>query len=250
MPASAVTGVFDEALSILICSQYDEPGTRRSTIGLTGQFMAKKAAANTLTRGYKKKARTRQQLLDAALRIYARTGVAGLALNTLAEEAGVSNGTVYNYFRTREEVLEAVGLELAVQLSQQILVFSEGVSSGAERLCIGVRTFMGKALDDPEWTRALITVVRYAEGMRSALANYLRADLQAGREQGDFDYANEEMAMAMVMSATMGAMNLVVEGIEMEHADRVAAEMILRSLGVSASKARKIASLPLPRAAD
>ena len=56
--------------------------------------------------------------------------------------------------------------------------------------------------------------------------------------------------MAMVMSATMGAMNLVVEGIEMEHADRVAAEMILRSLGVSASKARKIASLPLPRTAD
>ena len=217
--------------------------------------MAKKAArdtgaapADTLTRGYKKKARTRQQLLDAALRIYARAGVGGLALNTLAEEAGVSNGTVYNYFRTREEVLEAVGLELAVQLSQQILVFSEAVSSGAERLCIAVRTFMGKALDDPEWTRALITIVRYAEGMRSALATYLRADLQAGRQQGDFDYANEEMAMAMVVSATMGAMNLVVEGIEVEDADRIAAEMILQSLGVAARKARHIASLPLPKA--
>lgn len=206
--------------------------------------------ANTVTRGHKKKARTRQQLLDAAMRVYARAGAGGLALNALAEEAGVSNGTVYNYFRTREEVLEAVGLELAVQLSEQVLVFSEGVSSGAERLCIGVRTFMNKALDDPEWARALITVVRYAEGMRSALANYLRADLQAGRQQGDFDYTNEEMAMALVVSATTGAMNFVIEDFDVEHPDRIAAEMILQSLGVPAEKAKLIASLPLPKAVD
>jgi AcrR family transcriptional regulator len=37
---------------------------------------------------------SRQQRLDAALRIYARAGAGDLALNTLAEEAGVSNSTV------------------------------------------------------------------------------------------------------------------------------------------------------------
>jgi AcrR family transcriptional regulator len=50
---------------------------------------------DALTRGHKKKARTRQQLLEAALRIYARKGAGDLALNELAEECGVSNGTVY-----------------------------------------------------------------------------------------------------------------------------------------------------------
>ena len=210
--------------------------------------MAKKATpgtgktpASTLTRGHKKKARTRQQLLDAALRIYAHAGV-----DTLAEEAGVSNGTVYNYFRSREQVLEAVGLELAVQLSEQILTVSEAVDSGAERLSIAVRTFMNKARTDPDWTRALITVVRYAEGMRSTLAIYLRADLQAGRRQGDFHYAHEEMAMSMVLSATLGAMNLLLEDGEVEHADRIAAEMVLQALGVPPGDAKRIAGLPLP----
>ncbi|HCB40298.1 MAG TPA: TetR/AcrR family transcriptional regulator, partial [Gammaproteobacteria bacterium] len=66
-----------------------------------------------LTRGFKKKARTRQTLVDAAIRIYAEKGVGALLLNELAERAGVSNGTVYNYFKTREEVLQAVGIELA-----------------------------------------------------------------------------------------------------------------------------------------
>ena len=188
---------------------------------------------------------SRQQRLDAAQRIYAHAGVGGLALNTLAEEAGVSNGTVYNDFRSREEVLEVVGLELAVQLSEQILTVSEAVDSGAERLSIAVRTFMNKARTDPDWTRALITVVRYAEGMRSTLATYLRADLQAGRRQGDFHYAHEEMAMSMVISATLGAMNLLVEDGGVEHADRIAAGMVLQALGVPPEKAKGIAGLPL-----
>ena len=206
----------------------------------------RKAPANTLTRGHKQKTRSRQQRLDAALRICAHAGVGGLALNTLADEAGVSSGAIDNDFRSREAVLEAVGLELAVQLSEQILTVSEAVDSGAERLSIAVRTFMNKARTDPDWTRALITVVRYAEGMRSALATYLRADLQAGRRQGDFHYAHEEMAMSMVISATLGAMNLLVEEGEVERADRIAAEMVLQALGVPPEKAVRIAGLPLP----
>ncbi|WOD29603.1 TetR/AcrR family transcriptional regulator [Alloalcanivorax xenomutans] len=184
--------------------------------------------------------------MDAALRLCPHAGVGDLALNTFADEAGVPNGTVDNDFRSREQVLEAVGLELAVQLSEQTLTVSEAVDSGAERLSIAVRTFMNKARTDPDWTRALITVVRYAEGMRSALATYLRADLQAGRRQGDFHYAHEEMAMSMAISATLGAMSLLVEDGEVEHADRIAAEMVLQALGVSPEKAGRIAGLPLP----
>lgn len=210
------------------------------------------AAGNdeVLTRGHKKKARTRQQLVDAALRIYARKGAGELALNELAEEAGVSNGTVYNYFRTREEVLEAVGLELAAQLSRHVALVSAGVASGAERLAIGVRTFLLKAQEDPEWASALISVVRYAEGMRAAFAGYVRADLDAGFQQGDFRYEDEDIAMVLVISATTGAMATVVEGRGVEHHDSIVAGMILRALGVPAAKAGRISRLPMPPAPE
>ncbi|WP_228462358.1 hypothetical protein [Alloalcanivorax profundimaris] len=89
-------------------------------------------------------------------------------------------------------------------------------------------------------------MVRYAEGMRSTLATYLRDDLQAGRRQGDFHYTHEEMAMSMIISATLGAMNLLVEDGEVEHADRITAEMVLQALGVPAGEAEGIAGLPLP----
>lgn len=208
------------------------------------------AGGEELTRGHKKKARTRQQLLDAALRIYARKGAGELALNELAEEASVSNGTVYNYFRTREEVLEAVGIELAVQLSHQIAMVSEGVSLGAQRTAIGVRTFLRRASADPEWASALLSVVRYAEGMRSALATYVRGDLQVGLEQGDFRFAHEGVAMTLVVSATMGAMAAIIDGETVEGHDSIVAEMVLLALGVTTTKARRIARLPLPVPAE
>ncbi|HET8731328.1 MAG TPA: TetR/AcrR family transcriptional regulator [Moraxellaceae bacterium] len=203
-------------------------------------------AGEEQTRGHKKKARTRQQLLDAALRIYARKGASSLALNELAEEAGVSNGTIYNYFRTREEVLDAVGLELAVQLSHQVTAVSIGVTQGAERMSIGIRTFLLKAMDDPEWASALTSVMRYAEGMRTALAAHVRHDLQVGQLQGDFHYVDEDIALTMVVSATLGAMASIVEGMRVEHLDSIMAEMILLALGVTAKKAKQVANLPMP----
>lgn len=200
-----------------------------------------------LTRGHKKKARTRQQLLDAALRIYARNGTSELALNELAREAGVSSGTIYNYFRTRGEVLEAVGIALAVQLSHQVANISTDVTKGAERTAIGIRTFIRKAIRDSQWAAALVSVVRYAEGMRSALATYVRADLQTGLTQGELSYADEDVAMTFVVAAVTGAMAAIVEGQVVEQHDSLVAEMVLLGLGMTPTKARKIAFKPMPR---
>jgi AcrR family transcriptional regulator len=207
-----------------------------------------KSSEDALTRGHKKKARTRQQLIDAALRIYARKGASDLALNELAEEGGVSNGTVYNYFRTKEEVLEAVGLALAEQYSLRVLAASEGIVKGAERLAIGVRMFIRHALNNHQWASALINVIHYAEGMRSAHAAYVRNDLQIGFEQGDLNYTDVNVAMGLVVAVTVSAMTNIVEGRSIEGHDSVIAEMILLALGASADQAKHIAYLSMPQA--
>ena len=61
----------------------------------------------TLTRGHKKKARTRQLLLDTALEVLAEQGE-GFTVADLASRAGVSHGTFYNYFSDRDQLIEAL----------------------------------------------------------------------------------------------------------------------------------------------
>ena len=50
----------------------------------------------------------RRQLLDAAVRVFARKGFHASRVGDIAEEAGVAHGLLYHYFDSKDEVLEAV----------------------------------------------------------------------------------------------------------------------------------------------
>src|SRR5205809_4537702 len=47
-----------------------------------------------------------QSIQDAAMRVIARKGMAAATMQEIAEEAGVAKGTIYLYFRDRDELVE------------------------------------------------------------------------------------------------------------------------------------------------
>lgn len=200
-----------------------------------------------LTRGHKKRARTRQGLLDAARRVFARQDIAATVFQDLAAEAQVSTGTIYNYFKTREELAEAVGISLASDFSETISQLSAGISSGARRLAIGVRMFVLHAQSDPQWASALLRVIHYDQAMHSTLANHVRDDLRGGLAEGVFHYANEDVALDLVIACATGAIRASLEGRAPEGQDILLGEMVLRALGATPAKAAKIAALALPQ---
>ncbi len=53
----------------------------------------------------------RRQILDAAVRVFARQGFHGCRVSDIADEAGVAYGLVYHYFRSKEEILDTLFLE-------------------------------------------------------------------------------------------------------------------------------------------
>ena len=169
-----------------------------------------------------------------------------LLLNELAEQAAVSNGTVYNYFKTREEVMQAVGIELANQFSHRITAVSQGIENGAERVAVGARMFIQQGRQNPVWAGAVVRVFQYDRNIRSAVANNLRGDLQMGLRQGLLRYQNEEIAMGLVASTTIGAMTAILDGFYLPEYDSIIVEMLLLGLGMTPAKAHRIAYLPLP----
>ena len=203
-------------------------------------------APEPLTRGHKKRERTRRGLMDAALRLIARKEVGEIALLEVAAEAAVSNGTIYNYFRTRDEVLEAVGIAMAAEFSDAISDLNSDVQCGAQRLSIGVRMFVCRAAADHQWANALLRIIHFDQAMRSRLAAHVLGDLREGLRAGTFAYVDEGVALDIVLSCTTGAMRSVVEGRAGAEHDLRVAEMVLLALGVTPAKARKIAGKPLP----
>ena len=53
----------------------------------------------------------RRQILDAAVRVFARQGFHTCRVSDIADEAGVAYGLVYHYFRSKDEVLDTLFLE-------------------------------------------------------------------------------------------------------------------------------------------
>lgn len=192
------------------------------------------------------RARTRALLLDAALRVFARKGAGAAAIHEIAAEAGMANGTFYNYFRTREELLAAASVHLAERVSDRISASYAAVADPAERVAIGCRRFVLQAMADPTWAAALLRVWASAPLLNQHSAAAVLKDLRSGRRRGRFSIPSEAAGLDLVQGAVLAGMRTVLEGrAAAEHATAVAA-LVLRGLGVPDAEAAKIAARDLP----
>jgi AcrR family transcriptional regulator len=53
----------------------------------------------------------RRQILDAAVRVFARQGFHACRVSDIADEAGVAYGLVYHYFRSKDQVMNELFIE-------------------------------------------------------------------------------------------------------------------------------------------
>ena len=104
-------------------------------------------------------AHTRQELIDAGLRLAERTGLAGLSINLLVEEARVSKGTFFHHFGDRATYLLALHRDFHERVLAEIVEAIEGSEPGAQRLLIAAGTYLDACLRD-RGVRALLLEAR------------------------------------------------------------------------------------------
>jgi AcrR family transcriptional regulator len=66
-----------------------------------------------------KKDSTRRAIVDAAVRLFAKRGFDGATVEELAAAADVGKGTIYNYFRTKEDIVVAFMLGVEQQIQRE-----------------------------------------------------------------------------------------------------------------------------------
>lgn len=76
----------------------------------------------------------RQQILAAALAVFSERGFHGANVSDVAAAAGVSQGTIYWYFDSKEELLTAAILSYFQQFEQDTLAGLEGYETAADKL--------------------------------------------------------------------------------------------------------------------
>jgi AcrR family transcriptional regulator len=156
----------------------------------------------------------RERIREAALRVFARTGVERARIEEIAAEAGVSYGTVYQYYPSKETLLQAV-IEHWMAMDQtsraraaegtdspretllrMIHLFLVGLQSGAyrEHVLVGMEAELAAARR-PETLGATQRAMRQAElGITEDLVRRAQA-------AGEIDPAVDARALAVLMNA-------------------------------------------------
>jgi AcrR family transcriptional regulator len=184
--------------------------------------------------------------VDAALRVIARKDAGAVSILELAQEASVAHGTVYNYFRSREEVIDAAALRLADELTELQSGLFAGIADGPTRLALAVRSFVLRAAEDRAWGLVFLRVAAAAARLGHSVTTRTLGSLRRGRRAGVFSYVSEAAALDLVFGTTLAGMRTVVDRRASDGHDHAVAYTVLRGLGMPHAAAEQLASTPLP----
>lgn len=104
----------------------------------------------------------RRQILDAAVRVFARQGFHSTRVSDIADEAGVAYGLVYHYFKSKDEVLNELFSERWSLLLAAIDEADGGGASPRQKLEAVAGFIVESYRHDPELMKVIIVEVTRA----------------------------------------------------------------------------------------
>jgi TetR/AcrR family transcriptional regulator, fatty acid metabolism regulator protein len=109
-----------------------------------------------------KAADRRQQILDAAVRVFARQGFHTCRVSDIADEAGVAYGLVYHYFQSKEQVLDTLFEERWDILLEAISQVDNRRGAARDKLTAVAGFIIDSYRHDPELMKVIIVEVTRA----------------------------------------------------------------------------------------
>jgi TetR/AcrR family transcriptional regulator, fatty acid metabolism regulator protein len=135
----------------------------------------------------------RRQILDAAVRAFAKKGYHACRVSDIAEEAGVAYGLVYHYFESKDAVLEAVFREMWGAMLRAINAIESLDDSPRQQLRKSCAIVLRTWRDYPDVVRVLVReVARSGEQLQREVEEIAQAFqalqriVERGQEQGEF----------------------------------------------------------------
>jgi AcrR family transcriptional regulator len=206
---------------------------------------------------YRQTDRTRERLaarhgaiLGAARAIASEHGMAAVQIASVAEGAGIAAGTVYRYFRSKAELVEAlVGAVAAAEL-EALRTAADAAPGPLSGLAAAVVTFSARSLRQRQLVWAVMAEPIEAEGgrarlaFRAALRDEMRSRVAAAVATNQLADTDSDLAATALVGALLEALigPLAANVRHDPSAQREAVQMVgliaLRAVGLADAHAR------------
>ncbi len=186
------------------------------------------------------------RLLESALVICAQQGADAPVIDDVIQHAGVSRGSFYNYFKTYEELLEAVAVQVGEDLVRIVDPAVCRYEDPVLRLALALRLLLNLMQRAPVLA-AFVARLRWPEenklpeGIRS-----VTRDILEGMRTGVLAVESSRVALDVFLGTFFGAAHtLVREKVSNTYSEEIS-ECILNALSAEGVRATEAMAMPLP----
>jgi TetR/AcrR family fatty acid metabolism transcriptional regulator len=161
----------------------------------------------------------REKILKTAIKVFAKKGIFETKMETVAQKAGIAKGTIYEYFKSKNELVQMVFNYLLVQMNMHVKQSMVMASSPQDKLKAGLLAYVDvEALGLSDVSELLPDLWAYGIRLRNSKADalfdlrwiYLQyrdlfgQALQEGMDEGSFKNLDPRSVSASIVAAGDG----------------------------------------------
>lgn len=152
------------------------------------------------------------RIIDAALRVFAQKGFFNTRISEIAREANVADGTIYLYFKNKDDILISLMEEKIGKFCDVVQEDLAKVDDPVEKLRIFAYNHLNLILENPDLAEVMQVELRqipkfmreYVNRIYMEYVNLVRVIIQEGQEKGIF---RSDVAPGIVKRAFFGALD-------------------------------------------
>jgi AcrR family transcriptional regulator len=195
----------------------------------------------------RRKQRTRGRLVGAALTVMAQKGVDATTISDITETADVGFGSFYNYFTSKDEILDAAVAELFETIGTRIDASVATIEDPCRAIATAIRILVGMLIARKDWAEFIVRICAVPGYKQLSLYARLFRDIEKVRASGRLPIADPEIVTYAVGGAILFMVVALVEGdLPAAGAPERIAAMALRMLGATEAAIGDLVDHPLP----
>jgi AcrR family transcriptional regulator len=184
----------------------------------------------------------RAQIIEAALACFTRQGYVNTTIDDIAAESGLSKGAIYWYFKSKDDVFEAVFLSMFEAIGAESMAAVQACETATERLRLAARTMVGLARDIEGYFALIVEfwaqsenrdeVMGFGAEVLTQYQQVIAAIFRGGIQSGEFKEVDADALAWMIMTAYDGlaAYDMMVPNLDMDKISETFIETLLKGL--------------------
>jgi len=139
-----------------------------------------------------KKIIKRQKIIEAAIEVFSKDTFQNSSISEIAQRANVAEGTIYQYFRNKEDLFFSIPVEKTREFCKELELHLQGITGTFNKIRKIIWYYLYFFKTNPEYARTLMLEMRVSKSfVKSKTYNSLRnftdkvfAIIKEGQEEG------------------------------------------------------------------